>query len=78
VVAWMADFGLFIEELSTGARGLARFRNLPKDYYLFDEKKMVVSGKRTKKTFRLGDQVKIRLLSADPVSRLIDFEVVLD
>ncbi len=76
LIAWMANFGLFIEELSTGARGLVHFSNLPKDYYIFDEKKMVVIGKRTHITYRLGDTVKVRVLSADEEKRLIDFEIV--
>ncbi|MCX6712229.1 MAG: RNB domain-containing ribonuclease, partial [Candidatus Vogelbacteria bacterium] len=76
LIAWMANFGLFIEELSTGARGLVHFSNLPKDYYIFDEKKMVVTGKRTHTTYRLGDTVKVRVLSADEEKRLIDFEMV--
>lgn len=76
VIAWMADFGLFIEELSTGARGLARFRSLGDDYYIFDEKKMTVTGKRHRQTFHLGDTVKLKILSSDPETRLIDFEIV--
>lgn len=76
VIAWMANFGLFVEELSTGARGLVHFSNLPKDYYIFDEKKMTVFGKRTHTTFHLGDPVRLKLLSADPETRLIDFEIV--
>lgn len=76
VIAWMADFGLFVEELSTGARGLVRFKSLPDDYYIFDEKKMVVQGKRHRLTYHLGDTVKIKILSSDPETRLIDFEIV--
>jgi len=76
VIAWLAEFGLFIEELSTGARGLVHFSNLPKDFYVFDDKKMIVVGKRTRQTYRLGNTVKIRILSADPATRLIDFEIV--
>ncbi len=76
VIAWMADFGLFVEELSTGARGLVRFRSLPDDYYIFNEKKMVVTGKRHHLSYHLGDTVKLKILSADPETRLIDFEIV--
>jgi len=76
VIAWMADFGIFVEELSTGARGLVRFQSLPDDYYLFDEKKTVVKGKRHRLSYHLGDKVKIKILSANPESRLIDFAIV--
>jgi ribonuclease R len=76
VIAWMADFGLFVEELSTGARGLVRFKSLPGDYYIFDEKKMTVTGKRHRLTYHLGDTVKIKILSSDPETRMIDFEIV--
>lgn len=76
VIAWMADFGLFVEELSTGARGLVRFKSLPDDYYIFDEKKMTVTGKRHRLTYRLGDTVNLKILSANPETRMIDFEIV--
>lgn len=76
VIAWMADFGLFVEELSTGARGLVRFKSLPSDYYIFDEKKMAVTGKRHRLTYHLGDTVKIKIISSDPETRMIDFEIV--
>ena len=75
VIAWLANFGLFIEELSTGARGLVHFSNLPKDYYIFDEKKMTVTGRRSHTVYHLGDPVKIRVLSADTETRLIDMEL---
>lgn len=75
VIAWMADFGIFVEELSTGARGLVRLQSLPDDYYLFDEKKMVIKGKRHHRTYRLGDKIKIKVISANPETRLIDFAI---
>jgi len=76
VIAWIAEFGLFIEELSTGARGLVHVTRLPNDYYIFNEKTMSLVGKRTKQTYRLGEQVKIRVASSDPEARLINFEII--
>ena len=43
------------------------------DYYEFDEKKMLVFGKRTKKSYRLGDKVVVSVAKVDRMMGTIDF-----
>jgi len=46
------------------------------DYYIFDEQHYLFIGERTKKIYRLGDQVKVKVIKADTIQRTIDFSLV--
>ena len=46
------------------------------DYYIFDEEQYQIVGERTKKTYRLGQKVRVRMEDADLFSKTIDFVLV--
>ena len=62
----MASFGLFVTLDESGADGIVPMRQLPRDYYIHDEKRHMLVGKETRRTFRMADAVYVRLLEADP------------
>jgi ribonuclease R len=45
------------------------------DFYFFDEDNYMIVGERTKKTFRLGDEVRIKVIGADIGKKNIDFAI---
>jgi hypothetical protein len=51
-------------------------RQLPRDYYIHDEKRHLLVGKDTGRTFRMADAVYVRLLEADPQRGSTVFEMV--
>ena len=51
-------------------------REMKSDFFDFDEENYRIVGKRTKKIYRLGDQVRIRVKSANLEQRLLDYELV--
>ncbi|MBI4970158.1 MAG: ribonuclease R [Rhodospirillales bacterium] len=61
-------FGLFVTLDETGADGLVPIRSLPDDYYIHDEKRHSLAGRRNRLTFRLGDAIRVRLVEANPVT----------
>ncbi len=73
VVAGITKWGMYVEELSTGAEGLIRLRNMLDDHYVFDEKNFRLIGSKTKKTFRLGDKLRVMVEKTDPIAKTIDF-----
>jgi ribonuclease R len=75
IISGAADFGLFIEEISTKSEGLISVRDLD-DFYDYDEQTISLVGRKTKKRYRLGDKVKIKVKSADPLRRRLDFSLV--
>lgn len=76
VISSVVKFGLFVE-LDNTVEGLVHMSTM-NDYYEFFENQMVLIGKRSRRTYRLGQQVKVRLTKADPQTREIDFILVED
>ncbi len=76
VISGVTEWGIFVEENETKTEGLVRLGSLGDDYYEYNEKTFAIVGKKTNKTFRLGDKVKVKLVSADLTKKTIDFEFV--
>lgn len=68
--------GLFVEEKESKCEGMIRLRDLGDDYFEYNEKELVIVGKRTGKKFRIGDKVKIKVANADITKRMIDYKLV--
>ena len=76
IISGVTNFGLFIEVKENLAEGLVRMSDLDDDYYEFDEKNYSIIGRRTKRKFRLGDKVTVKLIRVDEVKREVDFLIV--
>ncbi|MCL6627627.1 MAG: ribonuclease R, partial [Alicyclobacillus shizuokensis] len=59
-----------------GAEGLIHISYLTDDYYIHYEKLMALVGERTRRVFRLGDPVVVRVAAASKENLSIDFELV--
>jgi len=75
-ISGVADWGIFVEEKETRSEGLIRLRDIGDDYYIYDKENMRIVGKSNKKSYRLGDPVRIRVRSADMESMQIDYEII--
>lgn len=73
VVSGITEWGMYVEELETKCEGLVRLRDLSDDFYVFNEKKMELSGEKKKKKFRLGGHVKIKVKAVDLERKTIDY-----
>ena len=69
-------FGLFVELDETGADGFVPMSSLGDDFYQHDEARHALVGRRTKKRYRLGDAVAVRLMEATPVTGGLRFELL--
>jgi ribonuclease R len=76
VISGVASFGIFVELTEFLAEGLIKMRDLEGDFYVFDEKKYSLIGRKTKKQFRLGDKVNVKLIRADEENMELDFIVI--
>ncbi len=65
--------GLFVTLDETGADGLVPISMLGGDFYVFDEKRHRLIGRRTNKTFTLGDAMRVTLAEADAVTGSLAF-----
>ena len=76
MISGIVHFGLFVKLKKTLAEGLIRLRDLEGDFYVYDEKNYSVIGKQTKKIFRLGDKIKVKLVRVDKERAEMDFIVI--
>ncbi len=73
IISGIAHFGIFVEIIDNLAEGLIRLRDLEGDFYVYDEKKYALIGKASKKQFRLGDKVRVKLVRVDTEKSELDF-----
>jgi ribonuclease R len=76
VISGVTAFGFFVELKDIFIEGLVRVTSLHDDYYHYHEKRYCLVGERTHKTFRIGDEVRVRLDRVDAERRHIDFGLV--
>lgn len=74
IVSSVVSFGLFIE-LPNLIEGLIKLDDLKDDRYIYDETTFSLIGQNTKKIYRLGDKVHIKVKSASKEARTVDFEL---
>lgn len=73
-ISSVTSFGLFIELDDIYVEGLVHVTSLEKDYFHFEPVKHRMLGERTRKVYRLGDRLRIRVARVDLDERKIDFE----
>jgi ribonuclease R len=75
IISSVTNFGLFIE-LPNTIEGLVHMTSLDDDYYVFDERHLTLVGERTKKTYRLGEEVRIIVSKVDLATHEVYFDFV--
>ena len=76
VISGVTAFGFFVEMKDIFVDGLVRVTSLHDDYYQYHENRYCLIGEKTHKTFRIGDEVKVRVDRVDVERRHIDFGLV--
>ncbi len=76
VISGVTAFGFFVELKDIFVEGLVRLTDLHDDYYHYHEERYCLMGERTQRTFRIGDEVKVRVERVDVERRHIDFGLV--
>ena len=72
VISGITTWGIYVE-LPNTIEGMIRVTNLKDDYYYYDEEHYIMVGENTKKTYKLGEKVKVVVDSVDKILRTIDF-----
>jgi len=76
VIANVTGFGFFVRLTELHIDGLVHISSLANDYYQFDAIGQRLIGESFGNIYRLGDAVKVKVLSVNLESRQIDFELV--
>ncbi len=74
-ITGVTHFGLFVELVEHYVEGLVHISTLADDFYRFREGAHALFGERTKKTYRLGDAVRVQVARVDLERRMIDLAI---
>jgi len=77
-ISGVARSGLFVRLSDTGADGFVPAATIGDDYFRHDEAARALIGDRTGETYRLGDDVRVRLVEAIPMAGALRFEMLSD
>ena len=76
IITHITSYGIFVEPFDVFVEGIVLLSELYDDYYLFQEDKYRLIGRRTRKIFRIGDRVRIKVALADVEKNLLHFTFV--
>jgi ribonuclease R len=76
IISSITEWGMYVEEEETKCEGLVRVRDLEDDFYIFNEKTLELVGRKKKKKYRLGGEVKIKVKAVDQERKTIDYTLV--
>lgn len=76
IISGVTSFGLFVELKEIFVEGLIHVSSMADDYYALNERDHSLIGRRTKKRFRMGDRVKVKVENVSIEKRQIDFNLL--
>ena len=75
IIGSVTSFGLYVT-LPNTVEGLVHITALDDDYYHYDESLMLLVGERRKKIYRVGDKVRVKVMSTNITDGEVDFKIV--
>jgi ribonuclease R len=77
LVTSVTNFGFFVQLTKFFVEGLVHVTSLD-DYFVFDENRLTLTGRRSRKFYAMGTKVSVKLVSANILKHQLDFELVKD
>jgi len=75
-VSGVTEWGIYVEIEPTRIEGMVPYRTIRSDFFSFDEDHYRAVGRRTHRSIRLGDRLRIRVKSTSLEQKLLDYELV--
>lgn len=75
VISGITSWGMYVE-LPNTVEGLVRVTDMEDDFYIYDEEHYTMMGEHTRKSYKLGQKVKVRVVDTDKWQKVIDFQLV--
>ena len=73
IISSVSSFGVFVQ-LDNTAEGLVHVTAMTDDYYSFDAERFLLQGEKAGKTWRLGQEVEVRITDVVVSDRRIEME----
>jgi ribonuclease R len=78
IISGVTEWGIYVEISQYRCEGLMRLSNMGDDFYDYDSGNQWIIGRRNRKKFQLGDQIKVIVVAADIFKRQVDLSLVDD
>ena len=75
IISGVTEWGIYAEIIKTLCEGLIKISSMKDDHYIFDSEKMRITGRNSKKIFRLGQPIRVLVIDTDIEKRTIDLEL---
>jgi len=75
IITGAAQFGFFVQLTGLFVEGMVHISALTDDYFHYEEKKHCLRGERTKRVYRIGDRVRVRVDKVDRDRKRVDFSL---
>lgn len=76
LIAGVTNKAVFVEIPENKCEGKIPLENLIDDYYEFDDENYLIRGTSNGRTYQLGDEVRIRVMEANPLDRKLIFDML--
>ena len=76
IISGITEWGIYVEIIENKCEGMVRLRDIKGDQYSFYTDKKIAKGRRTGRTFNMGDKLWIRVKNTDLNKRNIDFQII--
>ena len=75
-VSGVTEWGVYVEIEPTKIEGMIPYRTIRGDFFIFDQDHYRAIGKRTHKSIRLGDPLRIRVKGTSLEQKILDYELI--
>jgi ribonuclease R len=69
------NFGFFVDVPGLAMSGLVHLSSLEDDFYVFNEARGELVGRRNRRTIRLGDRIQVQVSKVDSFKKQVDFRL---
>jgi ribonuclease R len=77
LVTDLRNFGFFVDVPGLAMSGLVPLSTMEDDFYIYDEQRNQLMGRRTRRVIRLGDKVEVHVARVDTTKKQVDFCLVM-
>ncbi|MEW6772536.1 MAG: ribonuclease R [Bacteroidota bacterium] len=78
IITGITEWGIYAEITENLCEGMIRLKDLKDDFYIYDPENFRYIGKHYRKIYALGDEILVKVKSADLFKKQLDFEILSD
>jgi ribonuclease R len=75
LVTDLRNFGFFVDVTGLAMSGLVPLSTIEDDFFIYDESRNHLIGRRTRRIIRLGDKVEVQVAKVDTFKKQVDFRL---